>query len=183
MNIRRHRNHVPIIDDSAWVDSTAVVIGEVLLGKRVSVWPTCVLRGDQGLISVGDESNIQDGTVIHSTGGISTTTIGKRCTIGHKVILHGCTIESDCLIGMGSIVLDNATIGSGSIVGAGAVVTSNSIIPPNSLVLGCPGKVVKMLTEEEQAKWIGHGHLEYLVLLDEVLETEQDGGTDESNGR
>lgn len=177
MNIRKHGHHFPTIDASAWVDSTAVVIGEVQLGKRVSVWPTCVLRGDQGLISIGDESNIQDGTVIHSTGGISTTTVGERCTIGHKVILHGCTIESDCLIGMGSIVLDNAVIGSGSIVGAGALVTSNTVVPPNSLVLGCPGKVVKTLTPDEQAKWIAHGHQEYLTLMAEVLETEQDGET------
>ena len=97
-----------------------------------------VYYGDQGLIFIDDESNIQDGTIIHSTGGLSTTHVGKRCTIGHRVLLHGCTIEDDCLIGMGAIVLDNSIIGSGSIVGAGALVTANTTIPPNSLVLGMP---------------------------------------------
>ena len=107
-------------------------------------------------------SNIQDGTIIHSTGGLSTTHVGKRCTIGHRVLLHGCTIEDDCLIGMGAIILDNSTIGTGSIVGAGALVTANTVVPPNSLVLGMPAKVVKTITADEQAKWIGHGHEEYL---------------------
>ena len=167
-NIRNHLEYSPTIAESAWVDSTAVVIGEVELAEKVSIWPTVVLRGDQGKIFVGEESNIQDGTIIHSTGGLSTTNIGKRCTIGHRVILHGCTVEDDCLIGMGSIVLDNAHIGAGSIIGAGAVVTANAKIPPNSLVLGCPGKVIRTLSAEEQAHWIGHGHEEYLKLLDEV---------------
>ena len=170
-NIRYHLEHFPEVDSSAWVDETAVVIGEVHLSKKVSIYPTCVLRGDQGLIFIGDETNIQDGTIIHSTGGVSTTYVGKRCTVGHKVLLHGCRIEDDCLIGMGGIVLDNTVVHSGSIIGAGAVVTANTIIPKNSLVLGCPGKVVKTLSEAEREKWIGHGHLEYLKLLDEIKET------------
>lgn len=171
-NIRNHLEHSPIIDAEAWVDETAVVIGEIVLKRLVSVWPTCVLRGDQGLISIDEESNIQDGTIIHSTGGLSTTAVGKRCTIGHRVLLHGCTIEDDCLIGMGAIVLDNAIIGSGSIVGAGALVTANTVIPPNSLVLGMPAKVVKTLSKSDQEKWIGHGHEEYIKLMAEVIETE-----------
>ena len=169
-NIRKHGTHSPKIHPAAWVDETAVVIGEVILAEKVSVWPTSVLRGDQGLIQIGAESNIQDGTIVHSTGGLSTTLVGERCTIGHRVLLHGCTIEDDCLIGMGAIVLDNAVIGRGSIVGAGALVTANSIIPPNSMVLGIPAKVVKTLTPEAQEKWIAHGHEEYIKLLSEVLE-------------
>lgn len=171
-NIKAHMEHYPTIHPDAWVDNSAIVIGEVQLGAKVSVWPTCVLRGDQGLISIEEESNIQDGTIIHSTGGLSTTHVGKRCTVGHRVLLHGCTVEDDCLIGMGSIILDNARIGSGSIVGAGALVTANTIVPPNSLVLGMPAKVVKTLSKADQEKWIGHGHEEYLKLLEEVLETE-----------
>jgi len=171
-SIRPHGPHYPSIHAEAWVDESAVVIGEVSLQSKVSVWPTCVLRGDQGLIFIDEESNVQDGTIIHSTGGLSTTQVGKRCTIGHRVLLHGCTIEDDCLIGMGAIVLDNAVVGSGSIVGAGALVTANTVVPPNSLVLGMPAKVVKTLSEADQAKWIGHGHEEYLKLLEEVLETE-----------
>jgi carbonic anhydrase/acetyltransferase-like protein (isoleucine patch superfamily) len=171
-SIRPHKHHFPTIHPEAWVDSSAVVIGEVKLGRKVSVWPTCVLRGDQGLIFIDDESNIQDGTIIHSTGGLSTTHVGKRCTIGHRVLLHGCTIEDDCLIGMGAIVLDNSIVGSGSIVGAGALVTANTVIPPNSLVLGMPAKVVKTLSKVDQTKWIAHGHEEYIKLLEEVLETE-----------
>lgn len=171
-SIRQHGIHFPTIHPEAWVDRSAVVIGEVELRRQVSIWPTCVLRGDQGLIFIDEESNIQDGTIIHSTGGLSTTHVGKRCTIGHRVLLHGCTIEDDCLIGMGAIILDNVTIGSGSIVGAGALVTANTVIPPNSMVLGMPAKVVKTLSPAVQEKWIGHGHEEYLKLLEEVLETE-----------
>ena len=112
--------------------------------------------------------------VHHSfNGGLSTTLWYDA--IGHRVLLHGCTIEDDCLIGMGAIVLDNSIIGTGSIVGAGALVTANTVIPPNSLVLGMPAKVVKTLSEADQEKWIAHGHEEYIKLLEEVLETESSG--------
>jgi carbonic anhydrase/acetyltransferase-like protein (isoleucine patch superfamily) len=167
-NIRKHLEHEPKIASSAWIDSTAVVIGEVVLGEKVSIWPTVVLRGDQGKIFVDDESNIQDGSIVHSTGGLSTTHIGKRCTVGHRVILHGCHVEDDCLIGMGSIILDNCHIGSGSIIGAGALVTANTRIPKNSMVLGCPAKVIRTISKKEQEHWIAHGHEEYLKLLSEV---------------
>jgi carbonic anhydrase/acetyltransferase-like protein (isoleucine patch superfamily) len=167
-NIRKHNGITPTIATTAWVDDTAVVIGDVRLEAQVSVWPTVVLRGDQGRITIDTQSNIQDGSVVHSTGGISSTYVGKRCTVGHRVILHGCYIEDDCLIGMGSIVLDNARIGTGSIIGAGAVVTAKMQVPPHSLVLGCPAKVVKTISKEEHEKWITHGCEEYLKLLDEV---------------
>ena len=111
----------------------------------------------------------------HSTGGLSTTYVGKRCTVGHRAILHGCRVEDDCLIGMGAILLDNCVIGSGSIVGAGALVTANTKVPPNSLVLGCPAKVVRGVSKKEQEHWIGHGHAEYLKLLSEVKTGESDG--------
>ena len=170
-NIRKHLQLEPRISDSAWVDSTAVVIGDVELGEKVSIWPMVVLRGDQGKISIGDESNIQDGTVVHSTGGVSTTTVGKRCTVGHRVILHGCLVQDDCLIGMGAILLDNCVVGAGSIIGAGALVTANTKIPPHSLVLGSPAKIVRTISRKEQEHWIEHGHAEYLKLLSEVTAT------------
>lgn len=171
-NIRKHLALEPRIATSAWVDTTAVVIGDVVLEEKVSIWPTVVLRGDQGKIFIDEASNIQDGSVVHSTGGLSTTHVGKRCTVGHRVILHGCRVEDDCLIGMGAILLDNCVIGTGSIVGAGALVTANTKIPPNSLVLGCPAKVVRSVSKEEQEHWIGHGYQEYLKLLSEVKATE-----------
>ncbi len=113
----------PQIASTAWVHELASVIGDVRLGARVSIWPGAVLRGDMGLIEIDDDSNIQDGAICHDTGDMSVTRIGKRVTVGHRAILHGCTIADDCLIGMGAIVMDNAVIGSGCIIGAGALVT------------------------------------------------------------
>lgn len=156
--------HVPAVPDTAWVHPSAVLIGDVTLGERVTVWPTVVLRGDQGAIVIGDETNLQDGTIAHATGGISTVQVGARCTIGHRVILHGCVVEDDCLIGMGSIVLDNARIGAGSIVGAGAVVPVGMQVPPGVLVLGMPAKVIRPVTDVDRARIAG-GHAAYLALL------------------
>lgn len=139
----------PVVDPSAYVHATALLIGDVTLGPRASVWPGVVLRGDQGAIVIGEETNIQDLTVGHATGDLSTTTIGRRVTVGHRVILHGCTVEDDCLIGMGSILLDNCHIGPWCLIGAGAVVPVGRRIPPRSLVLGAPGRVVRALTERD----------------------------------
>jgi carbonic anhydrase/acetyltransferase-like protein (isoleucine patch superfamily) len=160
-HIRAYKDFKPNIHDNAFVDQSSVVIGDVHIGDGASIWPLCVLRGDQGRIVIGDNSNIQDGSVVHATGGISTVKIGTHVTVGHKVILHGCTIEDWVLVGMGSIILDNSVIGSGSIIGAGALVTSNTIIPPNSMVLGSPAKVVRELRPGEFEKWIVHGAEEY----------------------
>ncbi len=163
-NIRPFLEYHPKIHAQAYVDSSAVVIGDVSLAEEVSIWPLVVLRGDQGAIYIDAQSNIQDGSVVHATGGVSTTHIGKRVTVGHKVLLHGCRVEDDCLIGMGAILLDNCLIGSGSIVGAGALVTAGTIVPPGSLVLGSPARVVRPLREGEREKWIHHGCAEYLRL-------------------
>jgi carbonic anhydrase/acetyltransferase-like protein (isoleucine patch superfamily) len=155
----------PVVPASSWVHPSVVLIGDVVLGERVSVWPGVVLRGDQGRIVIGDETNIQDGTIAHATGGISTVRIGARCTVGHRVILHGCEVGDDCLVGMGSIVLDNARIAPGSIVGAGALVAVGMQVPPGVLVLGMPAKVVRTLGEVDHER-IAHGHQAYLMLLD-----------------
>lgn len=138
-----------MIDPTAFIHPAAIVTGNVTLGKRVSVWPTAVLRGDSDSITVGDDSNVQDGTIVHVDDGIPTR-IGKRVAIGHRAIVHGATIEDDCLIAMGAILLNGVYVGTGSIVGAGAVVREGMRIPPNSLVLGVPGKVVRETTDEDR---------------------------------
>lgn len=165
--IERYRDHIPQIDPTAYVHGSAVIIGEVSLAAGVSVWPGVVLRGDQGAVVVGEETNLQDGTIAHATGGLSSTRIGARCTVGHRVLLHGCIVQDDCLIGMGAILMDNCHIGAGSVIGAGALVTKDRVIPPRSLVLGSPGRVIKTLSEEESARIASHGHQEYLRLASE----------------
>jgi carbonic anhydrase/acetyltransferase-like protein (isoleucine patch superfamily) len=140
---------LPTIHPTAFVHPLAVVIGRVTLGARVSVWPTAVIRGDSDTIEIGDDSNVQDGTVIHADEGVPTK-IGKRVGIGHRAIVHGTTIEDDCLIGMGSILLNGVHVGTGSVVGAGAVCREGMQIPPNSLVVGVPAVVKRQTTEEER---------------------------------
>jgi len=161
--LERYLQFEPRLDPLAWVHERAVVIGDVELAADVSIWPGAILRGDQGSIRIGTKSNIQDGTVVHATHGLSTTSVGERVTVGHNAILHGCTIGSDCLIGMGSIVLDNAVIGAGSIVGAGALVLKGTVVPPGSLVLGNPARNFRSLTEEQNLAidqgWRAYVHL------------------------
>jgi carbonic anhydrase/acetyltransferase-like protein (isoleucine patch superfamily) len=140
---------MPSIDPTAFVHPDAFVFGDVTLGARVSVWATAVIRGDTGRIVIGDESNVQDGTVIHVDHGVPTT-VGRRVAIGHRAIVHGSTVDDDCLIGMGAILLNGVVIGSGSIVGAGAVCREGQQVPPNSLVLGVPGRVVRETTTAER---------------------------------
>lgn len=135
------------IDPTAFIHPAAFVCGDVTLGPRVSIWPTAVVRGDTDSITIGAESNVQDGTVIHVDHGVPTV-IGERVAIGHRAIVHGATIEDDCLIAMGAILLNRVVVGRGSIVGAGAVCAEGMQIPPNSVVLGVPARVVKETTPE-----------------------------------
>lgn len=139
----------PDYDDTNYIADTAVVLGDVSLGKRASIWHHCTVRGDVNWIRIGEETNVQDNTVIHVTHGTAPTDIGARVTIGHGAIIHGCTIEDEVLIGMGATVLDRAVIGRHSIVGAQALVTKGTEVPPRSLVLGQPAEVVRELTDEE----------------------------------
>src|SRR5215213_10583586 len=139
------------IHPSAFVHDAAHVIGNVTLGARVSVWPTAVLRGDSDAITIGVDSNVQDGTIIHVDPGVPCT-IGARVAIGHRAIVHGAMVGDDCLIGMGAILLNRVVVGSGSIVGAGAVCREGMEIPPNSLVVGVPGKVIRETTDEERGR-------------------------------
>ena len=137
----------PCVDDSAWIAPDANIIGNVILGKNTSVWFCTTLRGDNELIDIGAGSNIQESTVMHTDIGYPLT-IGENCTIGHKVMLHGCKIGNNSLIGMGAIVLNGATIGDNCLIGAGALITENKVIPDGSLVMGSPGKIVRQLDAE-----------------------------------
>lgn len=167
--LERYKDFFPQVDPTAFVHEDATVIGDVVVGAEASIWPAAVLRGDDGPIRIGPLTSIQDGSVVHTTAGVSKVDVGARCTVGHKVILHGCTVEDDCLIGMGAIVLDGAVIGRGSLVGAGALVTQNKVIPPGSLVLGSPARVVRPCSEKDRAQ-IDHGWREYQERAREYLE-------------
>ncbi len=159
--LERYKEHTPRVDPAAYVHEDATLIGDVEVGPEASIWPGAVLRGDDGAIRIGARTSIQDGSVVHTTKGLSTTRVGDRVTVGHNVILHGCTVEDDCLIGMGAILLDNCVIGRGSLVGAGALVTQNKVIPPGSLVLGNPARIVRPCGEKERGM-IDHGWREYV---------------------
>ena len=138
----------PSIDSTAFVAENATLVGEVSVGPDASIWYGAVLRADLATIQVGAGSNIQDNSVLHLDEGMPCL-IGEGVTVGHGAILHGCTVEDNCLIGMGAIVLNGAVIGRDSMVGAGALITQNTVIPAGSLVLGSPAKVKRMLTPEE----------------------------------
>ena len=142
---------MPTIHPDAFIHAAAVVIGDVTLGARVSVWPTAVIRGDTAPIVVGEDSNVQDGTIVHVDHGVPCT-IGARVGIGHRAIIHGATVEHDSLIGMGAILLNHVVVGTGSIIGAGAVCPEGMIVPPNSLVLGVPGRVIRQTSEAERER-------------------------------
>src|SRR5262249_25368580 len=139
------------IHPTAFVHPLAYVAGNVTLGARVSVWPTAVIRGDSDTITIGDESNVQDGTIIHVDDGVPTT-IGRRVGIGHRAIIHWATIEDECLIAMGAVLLNGVRVGTGSIVGAGAVCPEGMEIPRNSLVIGVPARVRRETTELERER-------------------------------
>jgi carbonic anhydrase/acetyltransferase-like protein (isoleucine patch superfamily) len=148
----------PRIDPTAYVAPQAVVIGDVRLAARASVWPTSVLRGDINYIEIGEGSNIQDGSIVHLAEDLPVR-VGKLVTVGHRAILHACTVEDNCLIGMGATILDGAVIGQGSIIGAHALVTKGAHVPPGSLVMGTPAKVVRPLSPEEISSirtWADH---------------------------
>jgi carbonic anhydrase/acetyltransferase-like protein (isoleucine patch superfamily) len=151
----------PTVAPSAWIHRSAVVIGQVTLGERVSIWPQVTLRGDENRITIGDDSNIQDGTQVHTTGGVSETIVGRKVTVGHACILHGCRIEDFVLIGMGATILDNAVIGEGSYIGAGTLVAPGKVIPPGSFAYGNPVRVIRPCGERER-EWIDHGWRHYV---------------------
>jgi carbonic anhydrase/acetyltransferase-like protein (isoleucine patch superfamily) len=139
----------PQIAATVFVADSADLIGDVSIGEHSSIWFRTVLRGDVNFIRVGVRSNIQDGSVLHGMKDLYPVVLGDEVTVGHNVTLHGCTIESLCLIGMGSVILNNTRVGEGSIIAAGSVVPENTIVPPHSLFMGAPARFRRHLTEED----------------------------------
>jgi carbonic anhydrase/acetyltransferase-like protein (isoleucine patch superfamily) len=150
--LRAHRGRLPRVHPTAFIDQSAQVIGDVEIGEESSVWMSVVIRGDVHHIRIGRRSNIQDGTVVHVMKNQYPTIIGDEVTVGHAALVHGCTIEDRCLIGMGAIVLNGAQIGTESIVAAGSLVVERMVVPPRSLVMGSPAKVRRPLTDAEVAE-------------------------------
>ncbi|HKN81830.1 MAG TPA: gamma carbonic anhydrase family protein [Pyrinomonadaceae bacterium] len=149
--IRPFRGIHPQIHPTAYVEPSAQVIGDVHLGEDASIWCNSTVRGDIHFIRIGDRTNIQDNSLIHVQNGSHATIVESEVTVGHGVILHGCHVERGCLIGIGSIVLDDVRVGEMSLIAAGSVVTPRTIVPPRSLVMGFPAKVRRQLTDQEVA--------------------------------
>lgn len=142
---------LPRIAADAWVAPGAVLVGDVQLGPQSSVWYGCVLRGDVNAIRIGARSNVQDASVLHVTRDRYETIVGDEVTIGHRAVVHGCTVGDGALIGIGSIVMDGAVVGEGALVGAGAIVTPGKTVPPRMLVMGAPARVIRPLEDAELA--------------------------------
>jgi len=154
--ILKYKEWTPILNKRAWIAEGSTVIGRTTMGEDSAIWFGCVVRGDVHHITIGDRSNIQDLSMVHVThhkkedmSDGNPTVIGNDVTVGHRVMLHGCTIEDACLIGMSATILDGAVIGKESIVGASSLVTKNKIFPPRSLIMGSPAKRIRELTDEE----------------------------------
>ena len=148
--IRSYKGIVPTIPSSCYVDESAQVIGDVVLGENASIWMNAVVRGDVNSIRIGANSNIQDCSVLHGMLNQWPVIVGDWVTVGHSVTLHGCVVEDRCLIGMGVVVLNGAKIGAGSILAAGTVIPEGAIVAPGSLMMGIPGKLRKKLSDEDQ---------------------------------
>jgi carbonic anhydrase/acetyltransferase-like protein (isoleucine patch superfamily) len=148
--IRSYQGKTPTVPASCYVDVSAQLIGDVVLGEQASVWMNAVLRGDVNSIRVGARTNVQDCAVLHGMRYVYPVIVGEMVTIGHNATVHGCVLEDEVLVGIGATILNNARIGEGSIIAAGAVIPEQTVIPPNSLVAGVPGKVKKTLGDEDR---------------------------------
>jgi len=155
-----------VIPDSCYVDVSAQVIGDVVLGDQASVWMNAVVRGDVNSIRIGARSNVQDCAVLDGMRHVYPVILGEMVTIGHNATVHGCVVEDACLIGMGAIILNNARIGEGSIIAAGAVIPEHTVIPPRSLVTGVPGKVRRQLGDEDRESILKYArnYMDYVAI-------------------
>ena len=174
--IRAFQGTLPVIPKSVFVEDTAVVIGDVVIGEDCSLWFHAVVRGDVNYIRIGDRTNVQDLCMLHVTHDTHPLVIGSDVTIGHNVVLHGCTIKDRVLIGMGAIIMDGAVIGEDSVVGAGALVTEGTVVPPRSLILGSPAKVKRPVTDQELA-WIKESAQNYIKYARQYLSDPANGKT------
>jgi carbonic anhydrase/acetyltransferase-like protein (isoleucine patch superfamily) len=161
--IRPFKTHIPVVDPSAYVDTSAQVIGDVEIGAESSVWMNVVIRGDVNRIRIGRRSNIQDLTMVHVMRDTHPTTIGDDVTVGHSAVIHGSTIEDRVLVGMTAVLLNGVHVGHDSVIAAGTLLTEGTRIPPRSLVMGRPGKVKRELTDEEVAeiRWYADNYVAY----------------------
>ena len=156
MPIHTIADHTPKAANTAFIADTATLAGGVTLAENTSVWYSAVLRADTGSITIGAGSNVQDNAVLHTGPGLDVV-VGRNVSIGHSAVVHGCTVGDDCLIGMHATILNGAVIGAGSLVAAGALVTENAVIPAGSLVVGVPGKVVRTVSEKQNASIAANG--------------------------
>ena len=161
--IKTLQGHTPEVGEGTFLAETAVLIGDVTIGKDCSIWYGSVLRGDVNTITIGDRVNIQDGTVIHTLYKKSVTRIGNDVSVGHNATIHGAVIEDKCLIGMGATVLDNAVVGTGCIVAANSLVLSNAVLEPNGVYAGVPAKRVKDVSPEQRSEIIERIARDYMM--------------------
>jgi gamma-carbonic anhydrase len=171
--LRKYRDQAPRVAPSAYVDPAATVIGAVTIGARSSVWPATTLRGDIAPITVGEDTNIQEASVVHTDEGFPAV-IGNRVSVGHGAVIHGCIIEDDCLIGIGSIVLTGAHVGRGSVVAAGALVPEGMQVPADTVVMGMPAKPRRAVSDEERVRFRA-GIAGYVRRAQEYAEQESHG--------
>ena len=168
--LRPFRSVLPKVHQSAFVDQSAQVIGDVEIGEESSIWMNVVIRGDVHAIRIGARSNVQDGTILQAMKNQYGTTVGDDVTIGHAAVIHGCTIHDRVLVGIGAIILNGAVIGEDSIVAAGSLVTERSVIPPRSMVMGRPAKVTRSLTDGEVESVLGYAQRYVNYRLDYLIE-------------
>ena len=164
--IRPYQGTTPKIAESAYIDPSAQVIGDVVVGERSSVWPLVTIRGDVNHIRIGDETSVQDNSVLHVDHRLYPCLVGNRVTVGHSVVLHGCVVEDECLIGMGVTILNNSRIGEGSIIAAGAVVPEHTVVPPRTLWAGVPAKLRRELGDKDRAliREYAQNYLDYVEI-------------------
>jgi carbonic anhydrase/acetyltransferase-like protein (isoleucine patch superfamily) len=166
--IRSHKGITPVVPSSCYVDESAQVIGDVVLAENASIWPCAVLRGDVNSIRIGANSNIQDCSVLHGQTDLYRVELGEWVTVGHRAMLHGCTIEDRCVIGIGAIVLNGARIGHDSIIAAGTLIPENAVVEPGSLMMGSPGKFRRALGDKDREKILSNAR-NYIVLREQYL--------------
>ena len=174
--IRTFQGIKPVIAPSCFIEETAVVIGDVIIGERSSAWFHTVIRGDVHYIRIGHRTNVQDLCMLHVSHNTHPLVIGDDVTIGHRVVLHGCTIKDRVLVGMGAILMDGVVIGEDSVVGAGALVTEGTIVPSKSLVLGSPARVKRPVTDRELL-WIKASADNYVRYSSQYLDDSSKGKT------
>lgn len=154
MSIYPYDEILPVIDETAFIAPGAIVVGRVEIGPHASIWYNSVVRGDVDTVKIGAQTNIQDGSILHEHAGFPLF-VGERVTVGHRVLLHGCTVEDSAYIGMGSIVMNGARICEGAVVGAGSLVPQGMVIPPGMLALGSPARVIRAIKESELDRFYG----------------------------